>query len=55
MGLSIIKFKKISDAKKWQERIEGNTQVRAYLVRKGAYVIVGYDEAAVKGLAERIF
>ena len=54
-NLCVAKFKKISDAKKWQERIESNTQVRYYLVRKGAYVIAGYDEAAVKGLAERIF
>lgn len=54
-GLGVYKFKKISDARKWADSIESNPKLRYYCVRKGSYVVGGYDEDAVNGLAERIF
>ena len=54
-GLGVYKFKKISDARKWADSIETNPKLRYYCVRKGSYVVGGYDEDAVNGLAERIF
>jgi len=54
-GVSVRKFKNIFDAKKWEDKMESNPRVRYYCVRKGSYVVGGYDSDAVNGLAKRIF